>query len=316
MVKMGTISSDYLKTLIESVDRLDVMKKYLESFYYECKVKNLTLKTVNGYAERLGNFYRYIQGEGIPFEKVDKEAVKRYILSLQGKVSDITINGRLRVLRLFWNYLCSEGLWNGSGSPMDGIKLIRCEKKYPQILTLDDMEKVLAVPNKRTFTGYRNYLMLLIFWDSMIRLGELITLKVSDVDLKAGMIRVYGKGRKERMIPLGSKCIKAIHHYLIKFGEGIPGDILICKSDGGMFTNRAIQQILERIGNKAGVKLNPHKIRHSSGTLWVKRGGSSSILQKLLGHTTQRTTELYIHLAGADTKEWMDRYSPGNLIKV
>jgi integrase len=114
------------------------------------------------------------------------------------------------------------------------------------------MQKLLSVPNRRIFTGYRNYIMLLLFWDTMIRLGELLRLKVSDVDLKAGMIKVYGKGRKERCIRVGTKTIKAIHYFLAKYRRKIPGDSLGCKADGHGLPLRSLEQILERIGKKAG----------------------------------------------------------------
>jgi len=177
------------------------------------------------------------------------------------------------------------------------------------------MEKLLAIPNKRTFVGYRNYIMLLLFWDAMIRLSEMLSLKLSDIDLKSGMIKVYGKGRKERCIPLGARSIKAIHYFLMKFRSDIPGEYLICKADGSPFGLRAVEQILDRIGDKAGIKVTPHMLRHSAGTFWIKSGGSSSILQKLLGYTTHSTTQLYIHLAGVDVKDWHNRFSPADRLK-
>ena len=172
----------------------------------------------------------------------------------------------------------------------------------------------MRIPNRRTFTGYRNYIMLLLFWDTMVRLGELLGLKVSDVDLKAGMIKVYGKGRKERCIPLGTTTIKRIHYFLSKHRRDIPGDFLVCRVDGHPLPVRSVERILERIGEKAGIKVTPHLLRHSAGTFWIKSGGSSAILQKILDHTTQSTTQLYIHLAGSDVKEWHARFSPGDRV--
>jgi integrase/recombinase XerD len=307
-------SPDFLRSLIDSLGSSS-MKKYLESFYFDCRVRNLTSKTMQGYGERLQNFHRFLESKGISFDKVDKRVIQSYILSMKDKVSDHTVNGRIRVLRLFFNYIRREGLWD-NGNPMEDIRLVRAEKRVPGIIGIDEMGKLLSVPNRRTFPGYRNYCMLLLFWDTMIRLGELLSLRVSDVDLKAGMIKVYGKGRKERCIPLGTRSIKALHHFLVKFRSEVPGDYLICRKDGVPLGPRAVQHILRRIGKRAGVKVNPHLLRHSAGTFWIKSGGSSAILQKILGHTTQSTTQLYIHLAGSDVKEWHSRFSPGDRLKA
>jgi integrase/recombinase XerD len=241
--------------------------------------------------------------------------IQTYILSMKDRVSDYTVNGRIRVLKLFFNYICREGLWD-SANPMERIKLIRAEERFPKIISIDEMEKLLGVPNKRTFTGYRDYVMLLLLWDTMVRLGELARLRIWDVDLDAGMIKVYGKGRKERCVPLGARTITALHYFQMKYRCKAPGDYLICKVDGLPLSPRGIEQILLRIGRRARIKITPHMLRHSAGTFWIKCGGSATILQKLLGHTTQNTTQLYIHLVGADIKEWHNRFSPADRLSI
>ena len=312
LVEMGQRTPDSLQALIDSVDGSSIAT-HLQSFYFDCKVKNLASKTIDVYGERLRNFYRFMQSREVLFEGVDASVIQSYILSMKGKVSDYTVNGRIRVLRLFFNYLQREDLLD-NGNPMDRIKLIRAERRLPKIITEEEMQKLLSIPNRRTFTGYRNYIMLLLFWDTMVRLGELLRLKLSDVDLKAGMIKVYGKGRKERCIPLGTTTIKRVHYFLSKHRRDVPGDYLVCREDGHPLPVRSVERILERIGKKAGIKVTPHLLRHSAGTFWIKSGGSSAILQKILGHTTQSTTQLYIHLAGSDVKEWHSRFSPGDRV--
>jgi site-specific recombinase XerD len=316
--KLVKSAHDLFKEFIESVDIEAVggkMKEFLQAFYYDCSVRNLAQKTIDSYRESLERFIKFLGSHNRPIEEIDKNDIRAFIVEMKGKNSDYTINDRLRVLKLFWNFLCKEGLWNGNPNPLEGIKLIKCEKKYPQVLDLETMDRLLALPNKRTFVGYRNYLILLLFWDCLMRLNELLTLKVSDIDLKAGMIRVMGKGRKERFIPLGLKSMKAIHCYLIKYRNNLPGEYLICKKDGFPFKRRGIQQLFHRMGQKIGTHLHPHLLRHSGSTQWLKSGGPPGILQKILGHTTQTTTQLYIHLAGVDTKDWHNRYSPGDRLK-
>jgi integrase/recombinase XerD len=248
---MGQRTPDSLQALIDSVDGSSITT-CLQSFYFDCKVKNLTPKTIDVYGERLRNFYRFMQSKEVLFEGVDASVIQSYILSMKGKVSDYTINGRIRVLRLFFNYLQREDLLD-NGNPMGRIKLIKAERRLPKIITEEEMQKLLSVPNRRTFTGYRNYIMILLFWDTMVRLGEVLGLKVSDVNLKAGMIRVYGKGRKERCIPLGTTTIKRIHYFLSKHRHDTPGDYLVCRADGRPLPVRSVERILERIGKKVGI---------------------------------------------------------------
>ena len=247
------------KEFIQEFDNIDEgggnsVQQFLENFYFECRVKNLSPKTISGYGERLQHFYKFLKSRKIPFEEITKSHIQSYILSMKDQVSDHTINGRIRILRLFFNYLQKEDFLN-NGNPMNGVKLIRAEKKFPEVIGIKEIESLLSIANKRTFTGYRNYLMLLILWDSMIRLGELRYLKIDDIDIKSGVIRVFGKGRKERFIPLGTRTIKAIHHYLIKFRNQIK--------------QRQVQQIFERLSEKSGIKVNPHKVRHSAATFVV-----------------------------------------------
>jgi integrase/recombinase XerD len=146
-------------------DKLDngnmQIRRLLKSFYFDCQVRNLTEKTIWGYGEALSKFLNFVEKKGIELEQVEGATIKEFIVSLRERqLSDHTINQRLRVLKLFFRYLVQEGLWDGRPNPKE-------------------IERILKVPNKNTFAGYRNFCIIYAFYDTMIRLSELTNIKLS-----------------------------------------------------------------------------------------------------------------------------------------
>ena len=224
-----------LKILLKLVDKEKgggMFKEGLDQFYFNCRLKNLSVATLKCYGERLNDFYNFIQKKSVPFENVDRSVVQEYILNLEDKVSDYNLNGRLRVLKVPFNFLIKEGIWDGKPNPMEKVDYVRAEKKFKPVISVEEMEKILTVPNRRAFEGYRNYCMILVFWDCLVRLSELINIKVSNVDLKEGVIKVLGKGRKERFIPVGLNTLKCLHYCWTKHRRNIQGDYFFCIKDG------------------------------------------------------------------------------------
>ncbi|HEX2897448.1 MAG TPA: tyrosine-type recombinase/integrase, partial [candidate division Zixibacteria bacterium] len=290
-------------------------KTYIDSFIFGCRIRNLAPRTLNVYAERLGYLVRHLEVRGVDIEAVSRQDIQDYLLSLIGIVSDETVNGRIRVYRRFFNYLEEEGLWE-KPNPTKKLKLVKVSKRIKPVILPDQIQEVLQSLNKSTYEGYRNLTMVLLFWDAMIRKEELITLTVDNVDLRAGLIKVYGKGRKERQIPMGAKTIKTVHFYLNRWRNGRPGDLVFCQRNGKEITSRHCHKIIQEIGKKAKINLYPHLIRHSAATFFIRQGGSPVILQKILGHTSLVVTQNYLHMSNQDMIETYGRFSPSNTIKV
>jgi site-specific recombinase XerD len=318
-VKMIKRAQNSLKSLVDSVDNYPggiMVKDYLQQFYFNCQLKNLSDLTLKTYGDRLKHFFDHLSSKNISFDEITRGVIEEYILSQKGKVRDITVNGKIRTLKTFFNFLQREGMLN-NGNPMTRIGFIRVEKKLRPILSLEEVQKLLKVCNRSTFTGMRNYCMLLLFWDGMIRLLELMNLRADDVDLKEGIIKIYGKGRKERFIPIGIRTTKAFHQYWFKFREKIPSLCFFCTSTGRPLERRNIERILERIGNRVGIKVTPHMLRHSAATWFISQGAPAFYLQKILGHSAITTTEIYVHLANMkDIKQVHNRYSPADSLRV
>jgi site-specific recombinase XerD len=186
---------------------------------------------------------------------------------------------------------------------MEKIKLLRTGKKIKPVLSPQDIERILNVFDKKTFTGCRNFTMVYTFYDTMIRLSELCNIELSDLNMIEQNIKVHGKGRKERYVFFGKKLAKYLQLYLYGFRQNIPGEYLFCKSDGNYLPPDQVQHIFRRYSKKVGIHFTPHLLRHSAGTQWIKNHGSPLSLQQLMGHSSFRTTQKYVHLALEDLKK-------------
>lgn len=309
---------DHVKRLYKIVDEFKVgsnWKTYVDAFVFGCKIRNLAPRTLNVYAERLGYLARHLEKQGIDIEDVTKRDIQNYLMELIGNVADETVNGRIRVYRRFFNYLEEEGLWD-KPNPTYKIKLIKVERRIKPVLTPEQIQTALRTLNKKTYEGYRNLTMLMLFWDAMIRKEELITLKLESIDLRAGLLKVYGKGRKERYVPMGARTIKTMHFFLNRWRADIPGDLLFCQRNGKRITSRHCYKIVRHIGENAGIHIYPHLIRHSAATFFIRQGGSPVILQKIMGHTSLNVTQTYLHMSNQDMIDTYSRFSPSNAISV
>lgn len=305
----------HFKELLLSVDDKN-MKGALKLFEFHIRTKNLTPKTISVYGERLGHFCRYLRENDIPFEKVNKYAIQDYMLFLQTKhLADISINGRIKVLKIFYRFLKAEGLIDED--PAEKIPLMKMEKRFKPILSEQNIEQLLSVPNRKYFIGMRNFCMILVFYDTLIRLSELINIRLRDIDLDNGTIKVFGKGRKERIVPIGAKTCKYLHRYIVFHRKDIQSEYVFCTHKGMPLDQRNILRILERIGDRVGVHVNPHLIRHSAASHRAMSGMPAFLFQKLLGHTTIQMTEKYVHLVDNEKlKVAFKQFSPLDAIKV
>ncbi len=304
-----------LKKLVLIVDD-KVMKTALKDFEFHIRAKNLSPKTISVYGERLGYFYKYIKSKGIAFKDVDKHTIQDYILFQKDRgLKDISINGQILVLRIFFKYLFEEEIIDLN--PTEKIPLLKTERRIKPIISEENMQKLLTVPDKRTFTGMRNFCMLMVFYDTLIRLGELTNIKIKDIDFENGTICIFGKGRKERIVPFGASTAKYLHRFIRKSRKDIPGDVLFCTKDGRILDYRNVARILEKIGKHIGIHVNPHLIRHSAASHRAMSGMPAFLLQRLLGHTTIQMTQRYVHLVDDEKlKEAFKQYSPLDAMRV
>jgi site-specific recombinase XerD len=155
-----------------------------------------------------------------------------------------------------------------------------------------------------------------MMWDGMLRRNELLALKLTDINLDGRLIKVFGKGRKERMVPLGVKTVRALHQFLARWRSKFPGDTLICMRNGEQITERHCHKIVQQLGRKNGVKLYPHLLRHSAATWYIRQGGNPVILQGIMGHSSLTVTQQYLHLSSKDAVDSYDKFSPANALRL
>jgi site-specific recombinase XerD len=218
----------------------------------------------------------------------------------------------VRALKAFSAWLCDEGF-----SRSDVLaRLKRPKKELPiiDILTEAEIHRLINTINPACFLGSRLYAAVLLLLDTGTRASELRTLKTDDVRIEEGQIKVMGKGRKERILPICSNTKKALLRYLATWRPVLASeecDRVIVSDTGGNMTYSGLLQAIKRLGKKAGVpRLHPHLFRHSFAVKYLMKGGDVMTLRRILGHTTLDVTQIYMHLADTDIKTQHNKFSP------
>lgn len=279
-------------------------------FLLHCRAKNLSPRTIPWYEEKLMMFEKYVceRHPALNVNTITPEAIKAFICHLQerengsfcGKqLSTYTIAGIIRVLKVFFRFLFEEGYL--PQNPCEKVKIPKIQKKIIKPLSEEEIQKLLSVPDVKTFTGFRNYLLMLLFLDSGIRLSELINLKIKDVDWERYTLKILGKGNKEREVPFGMRAAKGLIKFIKWRGNVQPTDFVFADRNGQRMKMRRVAKIVEDCGKKAGVEgVHCHKFRHTFALSWIKYGGDTFSLQRILGHTTLDMVRNYVNLAGED----------------
>ena len=288
----------------------------LEQFYYHCRIKNLRPKTLDCYAERLTYFMYWLNKREKALVEVDIFLIQAYIMELleSHKVSAETINGRIRVYKLFYRFLYENDLIESN--PLDKIKLLKVDRKIKKVVSPQQLSLALKYFNQQSYCGSRNRLMILMTFDTMIRSGELISLETSNVDLGAKLIKVHGKSRRDRVIPMSVKTAKCAQRFILRWRSNRPGDRFFCKKGGEPLDVYRVYKIFRECGQKIGIKMGPHLIRHSGADEYTRLGGHVEILQLLLGHSDIRTTMIYQHKSVDDMIKGHEDFSPVETMEV
>jgi integrase/recombinase XerD len=286
----------------------------LESFYLRCRMLNLTPVSLQDNADRLSYLLKYAHLRNLELDALTPQDLQTHLLSIVDINSPMTVNGRITVYKTFFKYLYEEGLI--STNPAGSLRKLKVPLKLRKTVAPEEMAKVLMACDRKTFYGDRDFCMMLLTYDSMLRLSELLALKLSDLDLQGRLVKLFGKGRKERYAPFSSKTARALHLYLVKHRPRITGDLLFPMRDGNRICAHQGHRIFMRAGKAVGVKLHPHLLRHSGASEYIKQGGNVAVLSRILGHASLSTTQIYLHLSGADLLNDFERLSPTGSLKI
>lgn len=283
--------------------------KYLAYLEYERKLSNNTLKS---YLNDLKDFDLYFKGEILNLSYDD---IKKYIDTLQDKTST-TISHYISVINSFYLFLLGDQLI--TSNPCENIATPKIAKKLPNYLTEEEVNKLLDI-NLLTPYDYRNKAMLELLYATGLRITELCNLKLSDVDVNNCFIRVYGKGKKERIVPVTDLALKHLLTYIYDYRNLILKDkdseYLFISNSLTNISRQGFFKILKKECKRVGIEKNvsPHILRHSFATHLLKHGADLRIIQELLGHEDIATTQIYAHLVNEKIKNDYE-YHPRNKI--
>ncbi|MDE2142869.1 MAG: tyrosine-type recombinase/integrase [Elusimicrobia bacterium] len=284
-----------------------------EAFMLRCHAQNLTDGTITWYTDLLRVWNRYLESNGVTLAKeVTPELIRSYFDDMRKRgMASGTIARTYGALRCFFGFLSRERM-----IPQNPFALIakpRMEKKLIKPLSMEQARLLLAAINKRTFQGLRLWTMVVLMLDTGLRVAEVMGLRVDEMDFQAGVLRVMGKGAKERQVPFSSVAKQALWNYTVRRGE-IPGQDLVFVSQFGKRLERCWMRKALRCVNQRlklqGVRLSPHTLRHTFATQYIINGGDAFSLQEILGHSTINMVRLYVALANRDVALMHRRFSP------
>jgi integrase/recombinase XerC len=268
--------------------------------------RNVSAHTRVAYIADIQEFARFLHNNNFiksqdEIINVEPENIREYLSYLyRQKVKKVTVNRKVSSLRAFYKYVLRTG--KIKNNPAEMIQTLKTEKYMPTFLSVDEMFELLKAQDESSVLSLRNRAMLEIFYSSGLRLSELAGLDLIDLDFNQKLVKVRGKGRKERIVPVGGPALKAVQEYLGKIGEirkDTSGDIyekpLFLNARGERITTRSIARIVNEITSKSGIgrKISPHALRHSFATHLLNAGADLRSIQELLGHESLSTTQKY-----------------------
>ena len=294
------------------------MQKYIKDFLkYLYLERRYSKNTIRSYEVDLRQFEIFLKehfgSDRIFWNVIDKKILRYFLIRLQEQnISRRTIARKLATLKSFFRFLLKQDVIDKN--PASTVKMPRFEKKLPEYLTTEEMQSLLRLPNYRTFEGLRDLAILELLYGTGMRLSELINLTVRQVDFKERLIRVTGKGNKERIIPFGGSAKLVLERYLAirpQYAEKTVDNVFVLKTGKKMYPV-AVQRIVKKYlsGVSQIQKKSPHILRHTYATHLLNAGADIRVVKDLLGHENLSTTQVYTHLSIEHLKNIYNRAHP------
>jgi integrase/recombinase XerC len=283
------------------------MGSIIEDFQSYLEVeKNVSAHTCIAYLADIHEFNSFLLDNNFiknqdEIINAEPETIREYLSCLyRRKVKKVTVNRKVSSLRAFFKYVLRTGKINHN--PAEMIQTLKTEKHMPAFLSVDEMFELLKTQDDNSVLSLRNRAMLEVFYSSGLRLGELAGLNLNDLDFNQKLVKVRGKGRKERIVPVGEPALTAVGEYLekvVQIRKDADADVLnkplFMNARGKRITARSIARIVNEVTGKSGIgrKISPHALRHSFATHLLNAGADLRSIQELLGHESLSTTQKY-----------------------
>lgn len=293
------------------------MIELLDEYIYHLAVeRGLAENTLVSYRLDLNGYLDFCRKYGLEsLEQADKNAIMAYLfqLQLEGR-SPATISRRLAAARSFYKYLVNEDILQKD--PTADLEFPKLAQKLPRVLTVEEVDTLLGQPLISEPAGIRDKAMLELLYATGIRVSELVSLNLEHINLDSGFIRCFGKGSKERIIPLGDVAARFLKEYLTrgrsKLTKAGNTPALFINQHGRRLTRQGFWKIIKKYALKAKIKkeITPHTFRHSFATHLLENGADLRSVQEMLGHADISTTQIYTHLTKQRMKEVYNRSHP------
>ena len=302
MSKNAALATAPSTTSADSTD--PAVSRFLDAVWME---RGLSPNTLAAYRADLTALTRWLAERGLPIMKTTRSDLQDFIAyRVHAGARPRSTARQLSSFRRFFRYLLREN--QIKEDPTAQIAMPKLGRSLPKSLTEEEVESLLAAPAVNDPLGNRDRCMLEVLYATGLRVSELVALKRFEVNLDAGIVRVMGKGSKERLVPLGEEAVDWISKYLKTHGA----NALFVTSRGGPMTRQAFWHLIRRYGARAipGKRLSPHILRHAFATHLINHGADLRVVQMLLGHADISTTQIYTHVARERLKQLHAKHHP------
>jgi tyrosine recombinase XerC len=287
------------------------MRKAIDEFLAHLQhERNASPHTVAAYGRDLGQLAAYLAESRVPWRAADHVVLRGFLARLyEGRRKKTSIGRKLAAVRSFYDYAVRRR-WL-EANPARALATPRPEQRVPSFLSEDEMARFLDLPSSERALDVRDRAMLELLYASGIRVSELVAIDLADIGFAERLVRVRGKGKKERLVPYGRSAAAALEAWR-RARNGLPsdpaaGDALFLNNRGGRLTSRSVERVVAKYIRRTAVsrRISPHSLRHSFATHLLGRGADLRAIQELLGHASLATTQKYTHM---DLRQLLDVY--------
>ncbi len=289
----------------------------IDDFIHRMKVeKQYSDHTLRSYSTDLNAFLEFMEERDCDLDGASVRDLRGFLAVLRAQgLARSTIARKLSAIRSFYKFLYRNGVI--SDNPAGSLRTPKQEQKLPEFLTVSEIDTLMEAPDTSEWMGARDRAILESLYGGGLRVSELVGLDNDDVELPRGLAHVEGKGKKQRLVPLGRSAADAIQKYKtmradVELSQKDPQALFLNAVDGRRITARSVRRVLRKRLQEAGLdsSLSPHDLRHSFATHMLQNGADLRSVQELLGHENLSTTQIYTHLTTRDLKEIYDDAHP------
>ncbi|WPL43559.1 tyrosine-type recombinase/integrase [Priestia megaterium] len=310
--RSNKIPSNIIENTSNNIDSFEIA---FQIFLRDCKLRNLSEHTIQYYRNEISKFVKHLESVGISTSpsSITADIIKDHVIlrMMEEGRKETTINANLRAIRALFNFLESECLI--VKNPVKKLKLVKQKKTVIQTFSREEIRLLFDKPKKSTFTGLRDYTIMMFLLETGVRVKELCGIRIKDVNFQDGIVTIReAKGFKERNVPIQRIMKKQLALYLQVRGQ-LEHDFLFVNIDNNPIQIRAVQQFIANYGRLAGIKnvrCSPHTFRHTFAKMSVQNGADVFTLQTVLGHTSMDMVRNYVNMFSNELRDNHRKFSP------